>query len=296
MTTDFTPSQEHPAIENEADKGERLQNVLSHRGIASRRHAAEMIEEGRVTVNGTRVSEPGFRVMIGRDKISVDGRPLSVQEEEHHTVLLFKPRGLICGADNSQGETVCDLMRREYAERLVPVGRLDKETEGLLLLSNDGELIQRMTHPRYGHSKTYYAKVAGHMTDEKIALLRSRMEIDGYLIRPVEVDVLKVGADNVHKLSFTLTEGRNRQIRKMCATAGFTVLKLTRVRIGPLKIRTMEPGDWRELSDEEVRQLKRPVKPGREEGRPPRSAPARGGRPDRRERESRSPRPYRRGR
>lgn len=242
-------------------KGERLQNVLSHRGVASRRHAAEMIAGGAVSVNGSVIREPGFRVTIGKDSIKVNGKKLSIEEEEHHTVLLYKPRGLICGADNSQGETVCDLMREEFPERLVPVGRLDKDSEGLLLLSNDGELIERMTHPRYGHKKVYIARVAGHMTEEKMKVLRSRLEIDGYLIQRVDVEVLHVGRDNVHKLAFTLTEGRNRQIRKMCALAGFTVLNLARVSIGPLKIRNMQPGDWRELSDEEIRQLKRIPKP-----------------------------------
>ena len=242
-------------------KGERLQNVLSHRGVASRRHAAEMIENGEVSVNGSVIREPGFRVTIGKDTIKVRGERLSVEEEEHHTVLLYKPRGLICGADNSQGETVCDLMREEFSERLVPVGRLDRDSEGLLLLSNDGELIERMTHPRYGHKKVYIARVAGHMTEEKMKILRSRLEIDGYLIQRVDVEVLHVGVDHVHKLAFTLTEGRNRQIRKMCALAGFTVLNLARVSIGPIKIRNMQPGDWRELSDEEIRQLKRGPKP-----------------------------------
>ena len=246
--------------DNTTQPGERLQNYLSHRGVASRRHAAEMIAAGQVSVNGQVITEPGTKVTPGKDTVKVNGRKIDAAIEELHTVLLYKPAGLICGADNSQGETVCDLMRQEYRERLVPVGRLDKETEGLLLMSNDGELIQRMTHPRFGHTKTYVAHVAGYMTDDKIAILRSRMEIDGYLIRPVQVDVLKVGRDNVHKLAFTLSEGRNRQIRKMCAIAGFTVLKLTRVRIGPLKIRNMEPGDWRELSHEEVKQLKREPK------------------------------------
>lgn len=250
-----------------AERGERLQNILARRGVASRRHAAALIAGGAVRVNGAVVREPGFRVAAGRDEVTVDGKLLPGREEEPHTVLLYKPRGLICGADNSQGETVCDLMRQEYAERLVPVGRLDKQSEGLLLLSNDGGLIQVMTHPRYGHTKTYVARVLGRLTDEKLALLRSRMVIDGYRIRPVEVEVLKAGADNVHRLAFTLAEGRNRQIRKMCAAAGLDILKLTRVRIGPLKIGGMGPGDWRELSRGEVERLKRGAGPGRP-GRP----------------------------
>lgn len=216
-----------------------------------------MIEQGDVTVNGTCIVEPGFRVVPATDTLCVKGVPLPKEVETRRTILFYKPRGLICGADSSQGETVCDVMKQFASERLVPVGRLDKESEGLLLMSNDGELTLRMTHPRYGHTKTYIARVAGHMEDWKIETLRSRLEIDGYVIQPVEVEVLKVGRDHTHKIAFTLAEGRNRQIRKMCSLARFVVLSLTRVRIGPLKICNMQPGDWRELSDEEVRQLKR---------------------------------------
>jgi 23S rRNA pseudouridine2605 synthase len=254
--------------------------VLSHRGVASRRHAAEMIEQGLVTVNGNIVTEPGFRVDPSRDTIIASGERLSAETETPRTVLLYKPRGLISSADNTRGETVCDLMRAHFSERLVPVGRLDKESEGLLLLSNDGELTNVMTHPRYGHTKTYIARVAGHMEESKITLLRSRMEIDGYVIQPVEVEVLKVGRDNTHKLAFTLSEGRNRQIRKMCSLAHFTVLELTRVRIGPLKICNMQPGEWRELTDAEVRALKKPVAQNRRPVFRPERPEPRGSRPD----------------
>ena len=241
-------------------KGERLQNILSHRGIASRRHAADLIVQGRVTVNGRVVREPGFRVEIERDEICYEGRPLQKEHEEVHTVLLYKPRGVISSADNSRGQTVCDMMREYYPERLVPVGRLDKDTEGLLLLSNDGELCKLMTHPRYGFHKTYIAKVSGVLDRPQLDLLRSRMEIDGYLIQPVDVRVLKTGRDNVHRLQFTLTEGRNRQIRKMCQQAGLAVLELKRTRIGPLYIAAMKPGDFRELADTEVTMLKNKAK------------------------------------
>ncbi|MBR4171923.1 MAG: rRNA pseudouridine synthase [Kiritimatiellae bacterium] len=241
----------------ETAQGERLQSVLSHRGICSRRHAADLIATGVVSVNGKVVLERGFRVNPATDEIRVSGKLLPKEVEEQHTILLYKPRGVICSADSSRGETVCDLMREEFNVRLVPVGRLDKETEGLLLMSNDGEFCKLMTHPRYGCIKTYQARVAGYMTEEKIRLLRSRIEIDGYLIRPVQVDVIRIGRDNVHRLAFTLTEGRNRQIRKMCEVAGFTVLQLKRVRIGPLRVGGMGPGDWRELSPTEVESLKR---------------------------------------
>ena len=261
MKADFTTPRSTPAPQNDGEdaKGERLQNMLSHRGVASRRHAADMIAAGEVIVNGKSVFEPGFRVDPEKDDICVRGELLPKQTERTRTILLYKPRGLICSADNSRGETVCDLMRQHFTERLVPVGRLDKESEGLLLMSNDGELTNCMTHPRYGHTKTYIARVAGHMEESKIELLRSRMEIDGYVIRPVEVEVLKVGRDNTHKLAFTLSEGRNRQIRKMCSLAHFVVLSLTRVRIAMLKIGNMQPGEWRELSESEIRALKKPI-------------------------------------
>lgn len=257
--SEYTTPAPVPAPPSE-QPGERLQNVLSHRGVASRRHAADLIASGAVTVNGTVVTEPGRRVDPAADDIRVRGERLSDDVERPRTVLLYKPRGLICGADSAQGDTVCDYLRPHFAERLVPVGRLDKESDGLLLMSNDGELTHVMTHPRYGHTKTYIARVAGHMEERKIALLRSRLEIDGYVIQPVEVEVLKVGRDHTHRLAFTLSEGRNRQIRKMCSLASFVVLSLTRVRIGPLKICAMQPGEWRELTDAEVRALKKPLK------------------------------------
>jgi len=250
------PSQK--TIPPNREAGERLQNVLARRGVASRRHAAEIIGQGDVTVDGRCVTEPGFRVDPETMVICVQGRPLPRSEEIHRTILLYKPAGLICGADNAQGETVCDFMGRYFRERLVPVGRLDKESEGLLLMSNDGELVNAITHPRYGHTKTYIARVAGRMEDRKMTILRSRLEIDGYVIRPVEVEILAVGRDHTHKLAFTLAEGRNRQIRKMCSLAGFVVLSLTRVRIGPIKICNMKPGEWRELSPAEIRALKNP--------------------------------------
>jgi pseudouridine synthase len=248
-----------PAPQNKSaapDTGERLQNVLSHRGVASRRHAADMIAAGEVTVNGQPVYEPGHRVDPLKDEIRVRGTPLPKQTERPRTVLLYKPRGIICSADNTRGETVCDLMSRIFPERLVPVGRLDKESEGILLMSNDGELHNLMTHPRYGHTKTYIARVAGRFEESKIDILRSRLEIDGYVIQPVEVEVLKVGCDNTHTIAFTLAEGRNRQIRKMCSLAHFVVLSLTRVCIGPLKVCNMQPGEWRVLSVREIRALK----------------------------------------
>lgn len=236
---------------------ERLQNALASRGVASRRGAASLIIKGEVSVNGKVALEPGMRVNPLSDSIAVGGVALPGATERKRTVVIYKPRGIISSADNRHGETVCDLLRDEFSERLVPVGRLDKESEGLFLLSNDGDLILRMTHPRYGVTKTYIARVAGRLDDGKLALLRSRLEIDGYRINPVKVEVLRRGGDHTHKLAFTLSEGRNRQIRKMCSQARLVVLSLTRVSIGPLKICNLQPGQWRELSEEEVAVLER---------------------------------------
>ena len=187
---------------------------------------------------------------------------MTVLYEDKYIAVAIKPAGVL--SEGEMPDLLAESLGAIRAERgeappsaIYPVHRLDKETEGLLLLSNDGEFCKLMTHPRYGCKKTYFVRVAGKYTEEKIATLRSRMDIDGYIIRPVVVEVLKVGRDNVHKLSFTLAEGRNRQIRKMCAQVGFTVLQLKRMRIGSLHIGEMKPGDWRELSPADVQALKR---------------------------------------
>ncbi|MFA7171967.1 MAG: pseudouridine synthase [Kiritimatiellia bacterium] len=243
----INPSQASPS-----NSGERLQNVLARRGIASRRGAAEMIKAGEVAVNGETIREPSFRVNLSQHKIAVRGKKIDTKAETKRTILLYKPRGLICSADNSQGDTVCDLLQQQIPERLVPVGRLDRDSEGLLIMSNDGELTNILTHPRYGHKKTYVVRVSGEMSENKLIILRSRMDIDGYFIKPVKVDLISSNRNNVHKLTFTLSEGRNRQIRKMCEQVGLRIVFLQRTRIGPLRIGTMQPGDWRELHQNDI--------------------------------------------
>ncbi|MDA3923922.1 MAG: pseudouridine synthase [Kiritimatiellae bacterium] len=243
------------------NSGERLQNVLAKRGIASRRGAADIIKAGEVSVNGETIREPGIRVNPRKDNISVQGKKIAKTTEKKKTVLLYKPRGLICSADNSQGDTVCDLLSQQIPERLVPVGRLDKDSEGLLIMSNDGDLTNILTHPRYGHKKSYNVRVSGEMDESKLIILRSRMDIDGYFIKPVEVNLLKSNRNNIHKLTFTLSEGRNRQIRKMCEQVGLRIVALQRTRIGPLRVGNMEPGDWRELHQNDIDAL---IRKGRE--------------------------------
>ena len=238
---------------------ERLQNVLAHAGVASRRGAAAIIESGRVTVDGIVVKEPGARVDPSSVSISVDGRRLAAAERKR-TIMLYKPVGVLSSmSDPFGGKTVADLVRGQIAERIVPVGRLDKDSEGLLLMSNDGDLTLKLTHPRYDHEKTYEVKVAGRWSEDKLRVLRSAVKMpDGYVIRPVPVDVIDVGGDNVHLLRFRLREGRKRQIRYMCSEAHLVVLSLKRVAVGSLTLpRDLNPGGWRDLTREEVDALLR---------------------------------------
>ncbi len=236
----------------------RLQNVLSHAGVCSRRHAAELVAAGRVTVNGRVVTEAGFRTDPGHDAVAVDGRPLSAPLRRR-TIMLCKPVGVLSAmSDPFGGRTVCDIVPPAKSERLVPAGRLDKDSEGLLLMSNDGDLVLRLTHPRYGHEKLYLARVAGRWSPEKLATLRSPLEIDGVRIRPCKVEMVREGVDNVHDLLFRLKEGRKRQIRKMCSCAHLVVLALKRVAEGPLVLGGLRPGEWRDLDPAELAALSSP--------------------------------------
>ena len=237
---------------------ERLQNILSHRGVASRRHAAEIIAEGRVTVDGRVVVEAGARFDPAVVRIVVDGRPLDAAEERTRTIMMYKPAGVLSTlSDPFGGETVADVLRGQFPERLVPVGRLDKDSEGLLLLSNDGDLTLKLTHPRFEHEKTYIVRAAGRWSEDKLRTLRGPVEMpDGYRIRPVPVEVIRNGTDNVHVLCFRLREGRKRQIRYMCSAAHLVVLSLKRVAIGALRLPDdLQPGQWRDLLPAEIAQL-----------------------------------------
>ena len=236
---------------------ERLQNVLAKAGIASRRGSAAIVESGRVTVDGVVVSAPGARVDMERSSVCVDGRRIGAAEKKR-TIMMYKPVGVLSSmSDPFGGKTVADLIRGQISERVVPVGRLDKDSEGLLLMSNDGDLTLKLTHPRYDHEKTYEVKVAGRWSEEKLRILRSPVVMpDGYAIRPVEVDVLETGFDNVHRLRFRLHEGRKRQIRYMCSAAHLVVLSLKRVAIGSLRLPDgMKSGEWRDISEEEINEL-----------------------------------------
>jgi pseudouridine synthase len=233
---------------------ERLQNLLARSGVASRRKSADLIAAGLVTVDGLVVREPGARFTADAE-IRVEGRRISAAERRR-TVMLYKPVGTLSTmSDPFGGVTVASLV--DVPERLVPVGRLDKDSEGLLLMSNDGGLVNRLTHPRYEHRKTYMVRVAGRWSDEKLALLRSPITLDdGYTIRPVPVEVVKTWENNTRLLKFTLGEGRKRQIRKMCSAAHLVVLSLKRVAIGALRLPPdLKPGEWRDLTADELSAL-----------------------------------------
>ena len=246
---------------------ERLQNILAHAGVASRRGAAALIESGVVTVDGLVVKEPGARFEEGV-AIKVNGKAISA-EEKHRTIVLYKPVGVLSTmSDPFGGKTVADLIYRtsrtggtsgtKIAERLVPIGRLDKDSEGLLLMSNDGTLVNELTHPRFNHTKTYLVKVAGRWSAEKLKTLRSPLTLDdGYTIRPVPVEVVQEWENNTRLLKFVLSEGRKRQIRKMCSAAHLVVLTLKRVKVGDFELPSdLQPGEWRDLTDDELRLLR----------------------------------------
>ena len=219
--------------------------------MASRRGSAAIIAEGRVAVDGRTVTEPGAR-FEDTASITVDGKPLGAAERKR-TVMLYKPVGVLSTmSDPFGGKTVAEIVKTP--ERLVPVGRLDKDSEGLLLMSNDGDLTLKLTHPRYGHEKKYIVRAAGRWNEEKLKILRGPIEMpDGYVTRPVPVEVVRSAENNVTTLVFRLGEGRKRQIRYMCSAAHLVVLSLKRVEENGLKLDpALKPGEWRDLTPEEL--------------------------------------------
>lgn len=233
----------------------RLHKFLAERGLGSRRRCEQYIADGRVAVNGKTVAVQGARIVPAHDTVTFDGKPIEKDKPTSRTIMLYKPRGYICSASPRQGRTVYDLIKG-INERLVPVGRLDKDSEGLLLMSNDGDLVQRLTHPRFDPEKTYRVTVSGKVDGETLRKLRSRLVIDGYRIQPARARMLKDGGNpERHIIEFALKEGRNRQIRKMCEAAQLKIHRLVRVRIKGLALSALTPGRWRDLSDREVAEL-----------------------------------------
>jgi 23S rRNA pseudouridine2605 synthase len=229
--------------------GIRLQKVLAQAGLGSRRVCEDLIDARRVRVNGD-VAVLGRRVDPEVDVVEVDGAQIGVKAGLVH-YLLNKPAGFITTASDPQGRpTVVDLVPSD--PRVFPVGRLDADSEGLLLLTNDGDLTHRLTHPSYGVDKEYLVEVEGEPHRGALSRLREGVELDDGRTAPAKVALL-----DGRLLRITIHEGRNRQVRRMCDAVGFPVLRLVRTRIGPLTDRTLKPGAWRALTQDEVRSLER---------------------------------------
>jgi len=234
--------------------GERLQKVMARAGVASRRVAEEMITGGRVRVNGER-AELGRRVDPDTDRVEVDGVPVAIRDGLVY-YLLNKPRGVVSTAADPQGRrTVVELVPAE--PRVFPVGRLDADTEGLILLTNDGELTHRLTHPSFGVEKEYLAQVEGTPKAGALRRLREGVQLEDGITAPA-----KVAAAGPGVLRITIHEGRKRQVRRMSEAVGHPVLRLVRTRIGPLRTGSLAPGEWRPLGQEEVRALERATAAG----------------------------------
>jgi len=236
---------------------ERLQKIIAHAGFASRREAETMITNGRVTVNGRVVTELGTRADAKRDHIKVDGK-LITREETHRYILLYKPKEVTSTVNDPVGRTTVVDLVRGVGERIYPVGRLDYQSEGLLLLTNDGDLAYRVTHPKHGSVKTYHVKVRGVADQRLVGKLERGITIEGKRTVPCQIERLRTtqSADEGNSwYEVKLREGRNQQIRRMFKAIGHPVMKLRRVAIGPISDPSLLPGEWRELTEKEVKML-----------------------------------------
>ena len=236
----------------------RLQKYMADAGIMSRRAAEEEIKNGNVSING-HVAELGQKVDPRNDIISYRGKRIRYEKKEYTYIMMNKPRGYLCSTTDDRGrKCVTDLLDGVDA-RVYPVGRLDLVSEGILLLTDDGELKNRLTHPKHTIGKVYRVKVAGKVSDEQMEILTSALVIDDYKIQPIAVSVSSEDESGT-VLKMTLFEGRNRQIRKMCEAAGLTVKRLSRISIGNLKLDGLPVGKWRYLEQHEVDYLYKATK------------------------------------
>ncbi len=236
----------------------RLQKYLAQAGVASRRKSEEYIQAGRVSVNGAVVTELGTKVEAG-DTVCFDGK--KVEFEPTVCILFYKPSQVMCTSDDPQGRPIVNDYFRELPLRLYTVGRLDYDTEGLLLVTNDGELANLLTHPSHEIEKTYYVVCRNQLTHEETARLRSGVLVDGRPTAPAKVRVLRAGRDNT-RLMMTIHEGRNRQVRKMLYAVGHDVTFLRREQLGHLTLEGLEPGQWRYLTEAETEELRRMAQGG----------------------------------
>lgn len=233
---------------------ERLQKYLAECGVASRRKCEEIILEGKVSVNGKVVTELGTKIIPGKDKIELNGKEIVSEKKVY--ILLNKPVGYVTTvSDEKERPTVMELLDG-VKEKVVPVGRLDMFTSGLLLLSNDGEFIYKVTHPKHETTKTYIVKTRGVPTEKDLEKLRVGVKIEDYTTSPAKVELLlKDNTNDISRIWIQIHEGRNRQVRKMCEAIGLSVIALKREGVGDLTCEGVERGKWRYLTDEEVKNI-----------------------------------------
>ena len=233
----------------------RLQKYIAMSGAASRRAAEAMIEDGRVKVNGKTIAEQGVKVEIGADKVTVDGKELKIKDKKYY-IMLNKPTGYVSTAkDQFDRPTVIDLVGGEIGTRIFPVGRLDYDTEGLLLLTNDGDITYRITHPKFHTDKTYIAVINGGISISGLNRLRRGVKIENYKTSPAEVEILDASGTKT-MLEITIHEGKNRQVRKMFEAVGCKVIGLQRIKIGQIELGNLPLGRWRHLTAHEMNYLK----------------------------------------
>lgn len=236
----------------------RLQKFLADAGVASRRSAEAEIEKGNVSVNG-HVATVGTKINPREDIVTYRGKRIAFEKRDYIYIMMNKPRGYLCSTSDDRGRKCVTDLIDGIDTRIYPVGRLDLISEGMLLLTNDGELKNRLTHPSHSLPKVYRVKVGGKVTEAQHTTLTSALEIDGYTIKPVDVTIGESDESGT-VLKFTLLEGRNRQIRKMCEIAGLTVKRLSRISIGNLKLNNLPVGKWRHLEKNEVDYLYKATK------------------------------------
>jgi len=235
---------------------ERLQKLISQAGITSRRAAEELILNGRVTVNGTVVTELGSKADPAVDRVAVDGKPLQFSKG-HLYILLNKPTGYITALKDSQDRPLVTDLLKGVEERVYPVGRLDYNTEGILLLTNDGDWANRLMHPRHEVEKEYHVRVRGKVLDQQLKRLAGGVELEDGVTAPAVVRMVK-SSDQNDWISVTIHEGRNRQVRRMCEAVSLSVVRLKRVRYGSLELGTLRSGQFRYLTEAEVKGLLQP--------------------------------------
>ena len=238
----------------------KLQKYFTDCGILSRRAAEEEIRRGHVKVNGC-VATLGMRVQAGVDTVEYKGKRIQQKEEARICIMLNKPRGFVTTLSDEKGRPTVATLTKDLGKRVYPVGRLDMDSDGLLLLTDDGSLANRLTHPKHEIPKIYHVTLRGRVEKDALSRLNQSMEIDGYTILPVKTTLLAYHEDKKESvLEMTLYEGRNRQIRKMCALQGLSVLRLCRVAMGELTLGDLPVGKWRLLREEELAYLRGEIK------------------------------------